>query len=108
MKRTQEAQELASGNSRDVQDPTLLVAPSWATTLPEDSTSAPPLASNRWYDYRREPPIPYPTTPQPGYPNQPNIPTWQDPSQQAIPYMASRQQDYGQPPIPYVAPGTPS
>ncbi len=114
MKHTQEEQELASGNSRDLQDPTIRVEPSWATTLPEDSTSAPPIASNRWYDYRREPPIPYPTSPQPGYPNQPNIPTWQDPSQQAIPYVASRQpsqgsqQDYRQPPIPYVAPGTPS
>ncbi len=114
IKHTQEEQELASRNSRDVQDPTLLVAPSWATPFPEDSASVPLTASDIWYDYRREPPIPYPTTPQPGYPKQPDIPTWQDPSQQAIPYVESRppsqgsQQDYGQPPIPYVAPGTPS
>jgi tetratricopeptide (TPR) repeat protein len=115
MKHTQEEQELASRNSRDVPDPTMLVAPSWATPLPEDSASAPPLASNIWYDNPREPPIPYASTPQPMYSKQPNIPTWQDPSQQAIPYVAASppssqgsQQDYGQPPIPYVARSAPT
>ena len=111
MKHTQEEKELASGNSRDLQDPTMLVAPSWATRFPEDATSAPLTASDIWYDNGREPPIPYPTTPKPRYPKQPNIPTWQDPSQRAIPSMASgqpsqgSQQDYGQPSIPYM--GTP-
>jgi len=80
----------------------------------EDSTSSPPIPSG--VQYQREPPIPYgPSGPgQQQYPNHSNIPTWQDPQQQAIPYIASapssappNQQGYGQPPIPYVAPGTP-
>lgn len=89
MKHTQEEKELASGNSGDLEDPTIRVAPSWATTVSEDSTSVPPIHSNVRYDFRREPPIPYPSSPQPGYPNQPNIPTWQDPSQQAIPFVGT-------------------
>ena len=60
MKHTQDEKELASGNNGDLEDPTIRVAPSWATTVSEDSTSAPPIHSHVRYDFRREPPIPIP------------------------------------------------
>ena len=53
MKRTQDEKELASRNMGNLEDPTIRVAPSWATTLSEDSTPAPSLPSHRSSSRRR-------------------------------------------------------
>jgi tetratricopeptide (TPR) repeat protein len=107
MKRTQDEKELASGSSGNLEDPTMRVAPSWASTVYEDSTNA-------RHDVSPEPSIPYRSSPRPEYQNQPGIPTWHDPSQQGIPFVGTpmatsaplqgSQQVYAQPPIPQVAP----